>query len=91
VDVAVKWNLREIHRIATMSCKYLLLLKRGEVSRACLLGWYGGAPTEDNCNQCILAGKNTTKAMRDAQRKAKLAHPADRPRLSGCCDRADQA
>jgi hypothetical protein len=57
----------------------------------CALGWYGGRPWLGNCNDCITAGRNTPEAKAAADAKAESSHPANRPRLSGCCDRADQA
>jgi hypothetical protein len=57
----------------------------------CALGWYGGRPWLGNCNQCMAAGRNTPEAKAAADAKAEASHPSNRPRLSGCCDRADQA
>jgi hypothetical protein len=34
---------------------------------------------------------NTPEAKAAADAQAARTHPAHRPRLSGCCDRADQA
>jgi hypothetical protein len=36
-------------------------------------------------------GDNTPEAKAAFDAKADRAHPATRSRLSGCCDRADQA
>jgi hypothetical protein len=36
-------------------------------------------------------GDNTPEAKSAFDAKAALAHPTNRPRISGCCDRADQA
>jgi hypothetical protein len=55
------------------------------------LGWYGGRPWLGNCNECMTAGRNTPEAKAAADAKAESSHPANRTRLSGCCDRADQA
>jgi len=57
----------------------------------CALGWYGGSPLIGNCSACIKAGYNTLRAKAAADSLADRTHPAHRPRLSGCCDRADQA
>lgn len=56
----------------------------------CRLGWFGGDVSIVLCQECIKRGDNTpeTKAAFDA--KAQSAHPGSRPRISGCCDRADQ-
>jgi len=55
------------------------------------LGWYGGRPWLGNCRDCMTAGRNTPEAKAAFDAKTERAHPANRPRLSGCCDRADQA
>jgi hypothetical protein len=57
----------------------------------CALGWYGGRPWLGNCRDCLTEGRNTPEAKAAADARADRAHPAHRPRLSGCCDRADQA
>jgi hypothetical protein len=57
----------------------------------CALGWYGGRPWLGNCNKCVEAARNTVEAKTAFDAKAERAHPGARPRLSGCCDRADQA
>jgi hypothetical protein len=36
-------------------------------------------------------GDNTPEAKAAFDAKAERSHPSTRPRLSGCCDRADQA
>jgi hypothetical protein len=58
---------------------------------ACALGWYGGRPWLGNCKACMTAGRNTPEAKSAFDAKAERTHPSARPRLSGCCDRADQA
>jgi len=57
----------------------------------CSLGWYGGHPWLGNCNDCMTTGRNTPEAKVAADALADKTHPANLPRLSGCCDRADQA
>jgi hypothetical protein len=57
----------------------------------CALGWYGGRPWLGNCRDCLTEGRNTPEAKAAADARADRSHPANRPRLSGCCDRADQA
>lgn len=56
----------------------------------CALGWFGGAPWLGNCLECQRSGNNTPEAKAAFDAKAEAAHPGHRPRLSGCCDRADQ-
>jgi hypothetical protein len=36
------------------------------------------------------SGQNTPEAKAAFDAKAETAHPGHRPRISGCCDRADQ-
>jgi len=57
----------------------------------CDLGYYGGKPWLGNCNDCMKRGANTPEAKAVLDARADKAHPASRARLSGCCDRADQA
>jgi len=57
----------------------------------CALGWYGGRPWLGNCRDCLARGENTLEAKAAFDAGAERAHPANRQRLSGCCDRADQA
>jgi hypothetical protein len=57
----------------------------------CALGWHGGFVTLGNCRQCMAEGRNSLEAKSAFDAKAARTHPANRPRLSGCCDRADQA
>jgi hypothetical protein len=57
----------------------------------CTIGMYGGHPYLGNCLQCIKSGANTPAHAAELAARAARAHPANRPRLSGCCDRADQA
>ena len=58
---------------------------------ACALGWYGGRPWLGKCTDCMGRGDNTPEAKAAADAQADRSHPAHQPRLSGCCDRADQA
>jgi hypothetical protein len=39
----------------------------------------------------MTTGRNTPEAKAAADARADNTHPTDLPRLSGCCDRADQA
>jgi hypothetical protein len=59
--------------------------------RLCAIGWYGGKPFVGNCTSCITAGRNTPEAKAEADTRAERTHPSDKPRIRGCCDRADQA
>jgi hypothetical protein len=56
----------------------------------CALGWFGGHPFLGNCLDCIAHHRNTPEAKAAADAKAELTHPSSIPRISGCCDRADQ-
>ncbi len=72
------------------SCPYQSRTRdRGQFT--CALGWYGGRPWLGNCADCMRRGDNTPEAKAAADAQAARTHPAHRPRLSGCCDRADQA
>ena len=57
----------------------------------CALGWFGGWPFAGNCAQCLRQGLNTAEAKAAFDAGALRAHPPSRARISGCCDRADQA
>ena len=57
----------------------------------CSIGWYGGHPWLGNCLECINRGENTLEAKAAFDARADKTHPANRKRISGCCDRADQA
>jgi len=57
----------------------------------CALGLYGGRPSTGVCQRCLQAGENTADFAEALLTRADRTHPAHRPRLSGCCDRADQA
>jgi hypothetical protein len=56
----------------------------------CKLGLYGGRPSRGTCAQCIAKGENTREFAQALLDRARLAHPAGIPHISGCCDRADQ-
>lgn len=60
-------------------------------TNACGLGLYGGRPSVGICHKCQGAGENTTEFAAALFARVEQTHPANRPRLSGCCDRADQA
>lgn len=73
-----------------MNCVYQSRSRdRGQFN--CALGWYGGKPWIGNCLACVQRGDNTPEAKAKFDLQADRSHPAHRPRLSGCCDRADQA
>jgi hypothetical protein len=64
-----------------ISCKFLLNSK-------CLIGWYGGNPTEKNCHFCIASERNNENAKAASDLLLEKSHPSDKPRISGCCDSA---
>ena len=73
-----------------MTCIYQYRARdRGQFQ--CSLGWFGGRPWLGNCLDCMKRGDNTTEAKAAFDAKAERTHPASRKRISGCCDRADQA
>jgi len=57
----------------------------------CNLGWYGGRPWIKNCVDCIKRGDNSPEAKAAFDTSLERSHPSNRKRISGCCDRADQA
>jgi hypothetical protein len=57
----------------------------------CALGLYGGKPSTGTCLKCMDAGENTAEFADALFDRGRQAHPSNRARLSGCCDRADQA
>lgn len=56
----------------------------------CQLGLYGGRPSLKLCQACVSAGENTPATVAALQAQATRSHPPSVPRVSGCCDRADQ-
>jgi hypothetical protein len=55
---------------------------------ACALGLYGGKPSRGTCQSCIAKGQNNEAHAKELFAKAERTHPANRPRISGCCDSA---
>jgi hypothetical protein len=72
-----------------MNCPHATQLNRD--TNSCALGLYGGRPSTGVCYRCIHSGENNADFARALFARADNTHPANRPRLSGCCDRADQA
>jgi hypothetical protein len=70
-------------------CKYAVIT--GNKIIACYLGWYGGTPTQKNCSDCIKNNRNNKKARIHQHFLDEKHHPSNIARISGCCDRADQA
>jgi hypothetical protein len=75
--------------VKKLDCKYAVITSNKIV--ACYLGWYGGKPTQENCSNCIKNNKNNKKARIQQHLLDEKHHPSNIPRISGCCDRADQA
>jgi hypothetical protein len=67
-----------------INCEFFF---RGE----CLLGWFGGKPKEFNCKHCLKNGDNTHAAKEKFDQLINTTHPQNKPKVGGCCDRADQA
>jgi hypothetical protein len=70
-------------------CQYRT--ERIGLSALCALGLYGGKVTDGTCRRCIRLGQNNPRYAAELFARAERTHPSARPRLSGCCDRADQA
>jgi hypothetical protein len=62
--------------------------KKGIAMNICTLGLYGGRVEDGGCRQCISKGQNSPKYAKELFAKAERTHPANRPRISGCCDSA---
>jgi hypothetical protein len=74
-----------------INCKFSDYSGKNVRRGLCALGYYGGNVSIFLCLDCLKRGRNTPEAKAAFDAKAERAHPANRPRLSGCCDRADQA
>ena len=57
----------------------------------CRLKLYGGRPSAGVCMRCISRGENNPAFADVLFEREKIAHPASVARISGCCDKADQA
>lgn len=55
----------------------------------CELGLFGGKPLPDNCRECILAGENNAAYAEKLREAHARSHPSTAPRVSGCCDSAE--
>jgi len=56
--------------------------------RFCSVGLYGGKPWIGNCRACIQAGENNPEFAASLTDRAARSHPANRAKVSGCCDSA---
>jgi hypothetical protein len=56
--------------------------------RICKIGLYGSKPYLGNCHACISAGENTPDFAAKLTDRAAQSHPANRAKVSGCCDSA---
>lgn len=57
----------------------------------CKLNFYGGQVTDGMCRKCIAANENNEDYARSLFLREQKSHPHGVKRISGCCDRADQA
>lgn len=62
-------------------CNFLL-------NEKCLIGWYGGNPTEKNCKHCIASERNNEDAKKTSDAILEKSHPSTAKAISGCCDSA---
>lgn len=65
----------------TISCNFLL-------NEKCLIGWYGGNPTEKNCKHCMASERNNEDAKKASDVISERSHPSTTNKVSGCCDSA---
>lgn len=64
---------------------------RAKDGGSCTLGMYGGKPSLGVCKNCIAKGQNNPEHAKDMEAIYEKAWPSGARRISGCCDRADQA
>ena len=74
-----------------INCKFADYSGRNKRRGICALGYYGGDVSIFVCLDCIKREDNTLEAKAAFDASSERAHPSSRQRLSGCCDRADQA
>jgi hypothetical protein len=55
----------------------------------CRLGYYGGHPQMKECQLCMTEKNNTLQAAKTFFELMEKAHPSGKPRVSGCCDSAE--
>lgn len=72
-----------------IDCPYFT--PRSKDSGACGLGMFGGKPSKGICGRCIENGYNNPEHAKAMEVIYKKAWPPKIDRISGCCDRADQA
>jgi hypothetical protein len=65
--------------------------ERFNLASICELGLYGGKVTDGTCRRCISRSENTPEFAKSLLKLAEKSHPSHLARISGCCDRADQA
>jgi hypothetical protein len=70
-----------------MNCQYLTPKEKFNL---CELGLYGGKPSVGVCQRCIENGENNAGFAIELFKREESAHPEGVPKISGCCDRADQ-
>lgn len=78
-------HLQRVHGL--MNCPFWTKLRD---HGRCSLGLYGGRPSRGTCERCISRGENNEEFARNLFERQKTSHPQNTPRISGCCDRADQ-
>jgi hypothetical protein len=69
-------------------CPYLT---DGPGGGGCALGLHGGQRISHGTHLlCIAKGRNNPAWSAELAKREALAHPPAAPRITGCCDRADQ-
>jgi hypothetical protein len=72
-------------------CKYRIKKPNLKSTVVCELKLYGGLVTDGTCRRCIKLNQNNPEYAASLRERYKKSHPSGVARLSGCCDRADQA
>lgn len=69
-----------------IDCQYASIQKDGI---SCSIGVYGGKPKEEHCLRCISRGDNNPEFAAKLASLQKTTHPESAPKVSGCCDSAE--
>ena len=65
-----------------MNCGYF-------INQGCQLGLFGGKPHAGNCRECVKSGENNPEYAAKLFAAREISHPSSAPKVSGCCDSAE--